>query len=166
MAFKARWPALISLVSAALFILQGCAANKAATAPSVAPDGFPVSVTKVMSKAVPVEIQAVGNVEAYSTISVRAQITGLMTEVLFHEGDFVKKGDHLFTIDPRAFQAQLEQAEANLKRDEALLIKCFDSTTDGRARFAPHTAFDDPTAPPDMLPRESIEIRSLVFHRA
>jgi hypothetical protein len=53
-----------------------------------------------------------------------------------------------------------------MQRDEALLIKCFDSETDGRARFAPHTAFDDPTAPPDMLPRESIEIRSLVFHRA
>ena len=53
-----------------------------------------------------------------------------------------------------------------MKRDEALLIKCFDSLTDGRARFAPHTAFDDPTAPADMLPRESIEIRSLVFHPA
>jgi hypothetical protein len=53
-----------------------------------------------------------------------------------------------------------------MERDEALLIKCFDSATDGRARFAPHTAFDDPTAPADRLPRESIEIRSLVFHRA
>jgi hypothetical protein len=53
-----------------------------------------------------------------------------------------------------------------MQRDEALLIKCFDSLTDGRARFAPHTAFDDPSAPADILPRESIEIRSLVFHRA
>jgi len=53
-----------------------------------------------------------------------------------------------------------------LKRSEALLLKCFDSLTDGRARFLPHTAFDDPTAPADMLPRESIEIRSLVFHPA
>ena len=53
-----------------------------------------------------------------------------------------------------------------MQRDEALLIKCFDSLTDGRARFAPHTAFDDPTVPPDVLPRESIEIRSLVFHHA
>lgn len=49
---------------------------------------------------------------------------------------------------------------------EALLLKCFDSATDGRARFAPHTAFDDPTAPEDVLPRESIEIRTLVFHPA
>ena len=51
-----------------------------------------------------------------------------------------------------------------MQPNEALLLKCFDSRTDGRARFAPHTAFDDPTAPADVLPRESIEIRSLVFH--
>lgn len=54
----------------------------------------------------------------------------------------------------------------SMQRDEALLIKCFDSKTDGRARFAPHTAFDDPTAPQNPPPRESIEIRTLVFHPA
>jgi hypothetical protein len=48
--------------------------------------------------------------------------------------------------------------------DEALLLKCFDSRTDGRARFAPHTAFADPSTPPDAPPRESIELRTLVFH--
>jgi hypothetical protein len=53
-----------------------------------------------------------------------------------------------------------------MQPDEALLLKCFDSKTDGRARFAPHTAFEDPTAPADVLPRESIEIRTLVFHEA
>ena len=46
---------------------------------------------------------------------------------------------------------------------EALLLKCFDSKTDGRARFMPHTSFADPNAPADMLPRESIELRTLVF---
>jgi hypothetical protein len=51
-----------------------------------------------------------------------------------------------------------------MQPDEALLLKCFDSATDGRARFAPHTAFEDPTAPADAPPRESIEIRTLVFH--
>ena len=50
--------------------------------------------------------------------------------------------------------------------DEALLLKCFDSRTDGRARFAPHSAFADPTTPADAPPRESIELRTLVFHRA
>lgn len=52
-----------------------------------------------------------------------------------------------------------------MEADEALLLKCYDSQTDGRARFAPHTAFTDPTTPPDAPPRESIEVRSLVFHR-
>ncbi|HEX3403626.1 MAG TPA: CmcJ/NvfI family oxidoreductase [Acetobacteraceae bacterium] len=53
-----------------------------------------------------------------------------------------------------------------MQPDEALLLKCYDSATDGRARFAPHTAFEDPTAPEDAPPRESIEIRTLVFHEA
>ncbi len=50
--------------------------------------------------------------------------------------------------------------------DEALLLKCFDSQTDGRARFMPHTSFADPNAPNDVLPRESIELRTLVFFDA
>ncbi|MDI4235772.1 CmcJ/NvfI family oxidoreductase [Bradyrhizobium sp. Arg237L] len=49
--------------------------------------------------------------------------------------------------------------------DEALLLKCYDSATDGRTRFAPHTAFIDPTTPTDAEPRESIEVRTLVFHK-
>lgn len=49
--------------------------------------------------------------------------------------------------------------------DEALLLKCYDSATDGRTRFGPHTAFVDPTTPPDAAPRESIEVRTLAFHR-
>jgi hypothetical protein len=53
-----------------------------------------------------------------------------------------------------------------MKVDEVLLLKCYDSETDGRARFAPHTAFDDPTTHPDAHPRESIELRALVFHKA
>jgi hypothetical protein len=50
--------------------------------------------------------------------------------------------------------------------DEALLLKCYDSANDGRTRFGPHTAFADPTTPADAAPRESIELRALVFHRA
>ena len=53
-----------------------------------------------------------------------------------------------------------------MRADEVLLLKCYDSKTDGRARFAPHTAFADPTTPPDAAPRESIELRALVFHAA
>src|SRR6266852_2055268 len=81
----------------------------------------PVVTGKVAQKDVPVELGAIGNVEAYETISVRSQITGVLTKVFFNEGDFVKAGDHLFTIDPRPYEAALKQAEANLARDKALL---------------------------------------------
>lgn len=53
-----------------------------------------------------------------------------------------------------------------MQADEALLLKCYDSVRDGRARFMPHTSFADPAAPADMLPRESIELRMLVFFDA
>lgn len=81
----------------------------------------PVVTTKVIQKEVPVDIAAVGNVEAYTTISVRSQVTGQLQEAFFHEGDVVKKGDKLFTIDPRPLQSALQQAEATLVRDQALL---------------------------------------------
>jgi len=51
-----------------------------------------------------------------------------------------------------------------MQPNEALLLKCYDSVTDGRARFAPHTAFEDPMVGTDVLPRESIELRTFVFH--
>ena len=81
----------------------------------------PVVTTKVTERDVPVDLAAIGNVEAYTTISVRSQVTGQLQEVSFHEGDFVKKGQPLFTIDRRPFEAALQQAQANLVRDQALL---------------------------------------------
>src|SRR5579872_4598481 len=81
----------------------------------------PVTVAMVTQKTVPVEIQVIGNVEAYSTISVKAQVGGELSNVYFHEGDFVKKGDPLFTIDPRPFEASLNQAVATVAKDEAAL---------------------------------------------
>src|SRR5439155_16084195 len=74
----------------------------------------PVVTTKVTERDVPVDLAAIGNVEAYTTISVRSQVTGQLENAAFHEGDFVKKGQVLFTIDRRPFEAALEQASANL----------------------------------------------------
>jgi multidrug efflux system membrane fusion protein len=81
----------------------------------------PVVLGKVVQKDVPVDLTSIGNVEAFSTISVRSQVTGTLTRVRFTEGDFVKNGDELFTIDRRPYEAALQQAEANLNRDQALL---------------------------------------------
>ena len=80
----------------------------------------PVVVAKVIAKDVPVEVTAIGNVEAYSTINLVPQIGGQLTEVYFNEGDFVKKGAKLFSIDASPIEAQIAQAEANLARDQAL----------------------------------------------
>jgi multidrug efflux system membrane fusion protein len=80
-----------------------------------------VSVAQAVSKTVPLEIQAVGNVEAFSTITVKAQIGGELTQVNFQEGADVKKGDRLFVIDPRPYESQVAQAEANLAKDRAQL---------------------------------------------
>jgi len=81
----------------------------------------PVTVAKAATKDVPVEVHVIGNVEAYTTISVRAQVTGQITNVYFNEGDYVKKGDRLFSIDPRPLQGVLNQMEANLLKDQATL---------------------------------------------
>jgi len=81
----------------------------------------PVVTTKVTQQDVPVDIAAVGNVEAYTSVSVRSQVTGQLQEAFFKEGDIVKKGQKLFTIDARPLEATLQQAQANLLRDQALL---------------------------------------------
>jgi multidrug efflux system membrane fusion protein len=80
----------------------------------------PVVLGKVSQRDVPVDIASIGNVEAFSTISVRSQLTGTLTEVKFQEGDYVKKDAVLFRIDPRPYQAALDQANANMARDVAL----------------------------------------------
>jgi len=81
----------------------------------------PVVVAKVTQKDVPIEVAVVGNVEAYSTITMIPQIGGQLIEVAFKEGDLVKKGQKLFQIDARPLEATLQQNKANLERDKALL---------------------------------------------
>jgi multidrug efflux system membrane fusion protein len=87
--------------------------------------GGPVPVVTAVAtlKDVPIEVQVVGNVEAYASVSLRAQVSGQLTSVSLHDGDFVKKGDSLFTIDSRQIDGQVAQAEANLARSTALLAQ-------------------------------------------
>ena len=76
-------------------------------------------VGTVIQKAIPVEIRVIGNVQAYSTVTVKTMVGGEITRVHFKEGQDVKQGELLFTLDPRPFEAALKQAEANLARDMA-----------------------------------------------
>jgi|RhiMetdeSRZDD1v2_1073273.scaffolds.fasta_scaffold21697_6 membrane fusion protein, multidrug efflux system len=84
-------------------------------------EAVPVLVATAVQKSVPVQIRAVGNVEAYTTVSVKSQVTGVLMQAHFKEGQDVKKGQLLFTIDPRPLEAALKQSEANLARDTAQL---------------------------------------------
>src|SRR5205085_5114680 len=81
----------------------------------------PVVAGTVSSGDVPIYLQGVGTVIAYNTVIVRSQIQGQITKINFTEGQAVKTGDLLAVIDPRPYQAQLDQATANRTRDEAQL---------------------------------------------
>lgn len=93
------------------------AAGQPAQAPAVA-----VGVATAVSKPVPVEFGTIGTVTTYATVALKSRIDGEIMEVHLKDGQDVKAGDLLFTIDSRAIRAQLEQVQANLARDQALLI--------------------------------------------
>jgi membrane fusion protein, multidrug efflux system len=114
-------------------LAAACGSNTSAAAPGSGGGGrggrggrggdAPVVTAKVSEKDVPIDISAIGNVEAYATISIRSQVTGQLEQIDFHEGDFVKTGQLLFSLDRRPFEAALAQADANLNRDKALLAQ-------------------------------------------
>ncbi len=80
----------------------------------------PVVVAQVERRDVPVLIKAIGRVEASSSVALKSRVTGQVQSVHFKEGDLVRKGDPLFTLDPRPFQVALAEAQAKLARDQTL----------------------------------------------
>lgn len=84
-------------------------------------EAAPVVTARVIRKDVPVDVDAVGNVEAYNTISIRPQVNGQLMKVFIQEGDYVRQDQKLVEIDPRPLQAQVAQAEAQLAKDRAQL---------------------------------------------
>jgi len=88
-----------------------------------APPAVPVTTAKVVRRAMPVAVRAIGHVEPIAAVEVRSRIGGELYKVHFAEGQSVRAGDVLFSIDPRPYEAALAQAEAGLARDQALLAK-------------------------------------------
>jgi multidrug efflux system membrane fusion protein len=99
--------------------LAGCNSRDAVQAAKPPVMSAPVTVATVASRTMPVVLQAIGNVEAISTVSIKAQISGQLVSVHFKEGDFVKKGQLLFSIERPPFEAALRQAEGTQAKDEA-----------------------------------------------
>ena len=107
------------LVLLAALAASGCSDRATAQKPPPTPPTVPVSVAEAVQRTVPLQVSAVGNVQASSTVSVKSQVAGEIHEVHFGEGRDVKRGDLLFTIDPRPFEAALRQAEAALGQRQA-----------------------------------------------
>lgn len=93
------------------------------TPPQRALPPAPVIVSVAKTVAMPVTLSAIGNVQAFSSVAIKSQVDGQIAEVHFKEGQVVKKGALLFTLDPRPYEAVLRQVEANLAKDKALLEK-------------------------------------------
>jgi multidrug efflux system membrane fusion protein len=100
------------------FVTDG-RAKEGNSAKGKGPPTVPVTVAVVQQQTVPVRLHAIGNVEAYATVAVKARVDGQILEVNFRQGQPVRKGEVLFRIDPRPFEAALRQAEANALRDRA-----------------------------------------------
>ena len=109
-------PAALTALGA---LASGCTKQQAAPQPRAA---IPVVVGTVKIKAMPVEVIAIGHVEPVSTVSIEAQVPGQLLDVHFKEGDFVRKGQLLLTLDPRPYEAALSQAKAALARDKATAV--------------------------------------------
>ena len=103
-----------ALVLAALLAAAACSEKKSGPPPPVT-----VTVAEAVKKDVPLVLAAIGTVQAYDTVSIKALVGGQIMRVHVQDGQDVRKGDLLFTIDPRPFQAALDMAQARLARDKA-----------------------------------------------
>jgi multidrug efflux system membrane fusion protein len=111
--------AAIVALAIAIFVYGGADRARLADAPAV--QAVPVIATKVQQHDVPIILTGLGTVTALNTATIHSQVTGLLVSVDFREGQSVKKGDLLAQIDPRIYQAQLDQAQATLEHDQAHL---------------------------------------------
>jgi multidrug efflux system membrane fusion protein len=118
-----RYLILSALFVFCLIFLTGCQEHKEKNGEkaNLPRKAMPVTIGVSTVKNVPVALNAIGTVEPFATVAIRSQITGILEKVYFNEGDFVKKGALLFTLDERPFIAELNQGRSTLARDRAEL---------------------------------------------
>lgn len=99
-------------------VILTCAACTKKDTPK-AKQAVPVKVAQALQKNVPVQLKAIGNVEAFTSVAIKSQVEGQISKIHFKEGSDVEKGDLLISIDPEPFRSTLSQHEANLAKDQA-----------------------------------------------
>jgi membrane fusion protein, multidrug efflux system len=112
---------VVAIAAGSVFYLTHGRAREAANNPPLPPLAVPILAGAVNSSDVPIYLRGIGTVIAYNTVVVRSQIQGQLTKITFTEGQTVKTGDTLAEIDPRPYQAQLDQMMATRDRDQAQL---------------------------------------------
>ena len=115
-----KWAYLLFILLAA-FVTYRIYQHRAIEAKTAQPQARPATVAKVITKDVPLYLDEIGSCAAHEIVQVQAQVTGVIIDRHFQDGSEVKKGDLLFTIDPRPFQAVLDQAKAQAALDEVTL---------------------------------------------
>jgi multidrug efflux system membrane fusion protein len=100
-------------------ILSACGKQESASANTGAMPAAPVTVANAVQQPIPIELDAIGNVQAYNTVQVRSMVDGILERVLIQQGQDVRAGQLLFQLDKRPFEAALAQAKSNLAKDEA-----------------------------------------------
>ncbi|HET7344206.1 MAG TPA: efflux RND transporter periplasmic adaptor subunit [Methylomirabilota bacterium] len=111
----------LALLALAALPLAACSDRASGQARQPARPAVPVTVSDAVAKDVPVQLTAIGTVQAYTSVVVKCLVNGQVAQVSFKEGEDVRKGQVLFTLDQRPFEATLRQAEANVGRDRAAL---------------------------------------------
>ncbi len=152
-----RFQAVLGLaaVLAGAGLLSSCSRQAGGADKDKAAAAVPVRASAATTRPVAVELATFGRVQAISTVSIKAQVTGVLQKVNFKKGDYVKQGAVLFTIDPAPFKAALDQAEANLARDRVLAANARrDSERETELQkkgYAPDTEVENSRANADAL---------------
>jgi multidrug efflux system membrane fusion protein len=112
---------VLLVVCGGYYVYEQTGQDKAQAAATAASPAVPVAVAISEARDVPIFVRGLGNVQAFKTVAVKTRVDGQIVKIDFQEGQEVKEGDPLFQIDPRPFQAMLDQARANKTKDEAQL---------------------------------------------
>ena len=123
-----KWAYLLFILLAG-FVTYWIFQQRAAEVKVTQPPARPASVVRVITRDVPLYLDEIGTCAAYETVQVQAQVNGVIMARHFQDGSDVKKGDLLFTIDPRPFQAALDQAKAQAALDQVTLKRQEDLRT-------------------------------------
>ncbi|WP_428032881.1 efflux RND transporter periplasmic adaptor subunit [Ancylobacter sp.] len=165
---RRRWLAITACLSVAFavsaFGIWGAPARS--PTPVRVAAGVPVEVAAAERRDVPVHLTGIGTVTPFNTVTIRSRVDGELQQVLFSEGQDIRKGDLIAVIDPRLFQAALDQANAKLQQDEASLanarLNLGRDTKLGKDAFASQQMIDNESSSVDQLVAQIAQDKAMI----